>query len=49
MLCKITITEGTLNRLFEVSDALNTDVEHAINQLISEHYNLSGGNEYDDG
>ena len=37
MLCKITLTEGTLNRLMEVCDFFDTDYEKGINRLIDEH------------
>lgn len=44
MLCKITITESTLNRLLDACDSLDTDVEKGINRLIDEHFGERGLN-----
>jgi hypothetical protein len=45
MLCKITITEGTLNRLMEVCDSFDTDYEKGINRLIDEHLGTLEGDD----
>jgi hypothetical protein len=47
MFVKLTISEATLNRLFTVSDLLDTDVEKLINIMLDDVEN--GGICNDDG